>query len=82
MSTQEADFSSAGWRKSSRSTAGNDCVEVAAAGGACAVRDSKNPTAGHLVFDSRTWQQFTAAMKRGAGVRAVNGHRHEERPGC
>jgi len=66
MSSHEADFNSARWRKSSRSTAGNDCVEVAAAGGACAVRDSKNPTAGHLTFGSRTWKQFTDAMKRDA----------------
>lgn len=63
MSSHKADFTSAIWRKSSRSTAGNDCVEVAAAGGACAVRDSKNPAAGHLVFDSGTWQQFTGGMK-------------------
>jgi len=31
------------WRKSSNSTGGNDCVEVAQAGTSCLVRDSKNP---------------------------------------
>ena len=31
------------WRKSSHSTGGNDCVEIAQAGTSCLVRDSKNP---------------------------------------
>ncbi|MDX6742873.1 DUF397 domain-containing protein [Actinocorallia sp. A-T 12471] len=32
------------WRKSSYSGSGDQCVEVAAlSGGACAIRDSKNP---------------------------------------
>ncbi|ROO89542.1 uncharacterized protein DUF397 [Actinocorallia herbida] len=33
------------WRKSSYSGSGDQCVEVAALpGGACAIRDSKNPS--------------------------------------
>jgi hypothetical protein len=63
LPSPEADFSTLRWRKSSRSTAGNDCVEVAAARGICAVRDSKNPTAGHLAFRSGMWRQFLAALK-------------------
>ena len=39
------------WRKSSYSGSGNNCVEVAQAGGTSAVRDSKDPDGGHLVFD-------------------------------
>jgi len=31
------------WRTSSRSTGGQECVEVAQAGADCPVRDSKNP---------------------------------------
>jgi hypothetical protein len=38
------DPSTARWRKSSRSDATNTCVEVALAGAAVGVRDSKNPT--------------------------------------
>lgn len=68
MPSSKADFSKAEWRKSSRSTAGNDCVEVAARNGICAVRDSKNPATGHLTFSSRIWQQFTATLKNRASV--------------
>jgi hypothetical protein len=53
------------WRKSSYSTASNNCVEVAPVAGACAVRDSKNPDGGHLVFDAGTWKAFVADLKRG-----------------
>ncbi len=54
------------WRKSSHSTAGNNCVEVAQAGTAVAVRDSKNPAAGHLTFGGNDWGTFLADIKRGA----------------
>jgi hypothetical protein len=52
-------FSSAVWRKSSRS--GQDstgsCVEVAFAV-VVGVRDSKNPGGGHLVFSDSAWRVF------------------------
>jgi hypothetical protein len=38
------DFSTTRWRKSSRSSETNTCVEVALAGATVGVRDSKNPT--------------------------------------
>lgn len=53
------------WRKSSHSTAGNDCVEVAQTGTTCAVRDSKNPANGHLTFAPTAWEDFTSAIKHG-----------------
>jgi hypothetical protein len=65
----QADLSTARWRKSSHSTAGNDCVEVTARGGVCAVRDSKNPAAGHLAFSGGSWRQFLASLRDRAGGR-------------
>lgn len=53
------------WRKASRSTASNNCVEVASARGAAAVRDSKNRDGGHLAVGTVAWQAFLADVKRG-----------------
>lgn len=52
------------WRKSSYSTSGNQCVEVAALpGGRVAVRDSENPGAGTRVFSAPAWERFTGSLK-------------------
>jgi hypothetical protein len=53
------------WRKSSYSGGGNNCVEVAQTAASHAVRDSKNPDAGHLVFPANAWQSFVTDIKRG-----------------
>jgi Domain of unknown function (DUF397) len=53
------------WRKASRSTAGNNCVEVAQAASAAAVRDSKNRGGGHLTVGAVAWESFLADVKRG-----------------
>jgi Domain of unknown function (DUF397) len=55
------------WRKSSYSGGGNNCLEVAAAGGtaAIAVRDSKNPDGGYLTFGAGAWTAFVSSIKRG-----------------
>jgi hypothetical protein len=55
------------WRKSSYSgqPEGN-CVEVARnVSGTVAVRDSKNPDAGHLMLSHSAWQALTAEIKAG-----------------
>ena len=52
------------WRKSSYSGGGNQCVEVAAAAGMYAVRDSKNPAAGCLVLSGGEWKAFLAQIKQ------------------
>lgn len=63
-----ADFSALSWRKSSRSTAGGsngNCVEIAFADQAVAVRDSKNPDAGALAVPNTAFTAFlrTAEVK-------------------
>ncbi|GAB2838365.1 DUF397 domain-containing protein [Actinocorallia aurea] len=56
------------WRKSSHSGGVQDeaCVEVAGLGGGIAVRDSKNPAAGHLTLAPA---QFASLCRRAAGPR-------------
>jgi hypothetical protein len=53
------------WRRAKSCSAGN-CVEVAAtAGGGVAVRDSKNPNGGILLYTAGEWQAFLGAAKAG-----------------
>ncbi|MBM7812091.1 hypothetical protein JOE68_002956 [Saccharothrix algeriensis] len=58
------DLSGATWRKSSRSNGASNanCVEVAVAGSAVAVRDSKNPGAGLLAFPAARWSLFLRGL--------------------
>ena len=60
------DLSGAEWFKSSRSTSGGDCVEVAHLEcGMVGVRDSKNPTGPALVFTPGEWDAFTVGVRGG-----------------
>lgn len=52
------------WRKSSYSGATNECVEAAGSiKGGAVVRDSKDPSVGHLIVDASSWEALTASLR-------------------
>ena len=61
-----SDLSTATWRRSSRSTATANCVEVAVAGSAVGVRDSKDPDGAVLVLPAAAWTHFVAEIRSGS----------------
>lgn len=54
------------WRKSTRSSGGDNCVEVSFAdNGDVGVRDSKDPTGPVLEFTPTEWLAFTGGVRDG-----------------
>lgn len=53
------------WRKSTFSTSGNDCVELAQGDDAILLRDSKHPEQGHFTFTRAELAAFIAGAKAG-----------------
>lgn len=54
------------WRKSTRSSGGDNCVEVSfALDGSVGVRDSKNREKAVLVFTATEWSAFTGGVQDG-----------------
>ena len=66
MTTAQETILTRPWRKSSRSTGGNDCVEVAQTGTSCLIRDSKNPDGARLAVRPQAWAAFIRDIKHGA----------------
>jgi hypothetical protein len=63
------DLKHAKWRKSSRSGAGNTCVEIAELPyGGAAVRDSKDPTEPVLAVPLAQWAAFVGAISVSRGL--------------
>lgn len=57
-------LNSARWRRSSRSTGMNNCVEAAAlTGGLLAVRDSKRTDGPAVLFTEPAWDGFLASVR-------------------
>ncbi|WBB69819.1 DUF397 domain-containing protein [Micromonospora sp. WMMD812] len=50
------------WRTSTRSSGNGNCVEVGAAAGRIAVRDSKDRPGPVLVFAPSAWRAFVAGI--------------------
>lgn len=60
------------WRKSTRSAANGNCVEMAQLPGVIAVRDSKDPNGPVLRFSNAAWRDFIASVR--GGVIDQTGH--------
>ena len=52
------------WRKSRRSSGGDNCVEFARLADLVAVRDSKDPAGPTLRFSGKAWRVFVEGLKR------------------
>jgi hypothetical protein len=65
MSSAQSEPGQLNWRKARRSMNHGDCVEVAAAKGKIAVRDSKNPGGSRMAYSARSWQAFVEQVKAG-----------------
>ncbi|MGH8349370.1 MAG: DUF397 domain-containing protein, partial [Pseudomonas sp.] len=61
-------FDNALWRKSSRSSASTDCVEVATTTRLIGIRDSNDPNEGLLALSSDQWKNFIREINMGSSI--------------
>ncbi len=66
MSKADPRYGSLDWRKSRRSAANGECVEVAVSSGRVVIRDSKNPDGMILSSAPDSFRSFLEAIKLGA----------------
>lgn len=59
------DLTRAAWRKSSYSSGGSNCVEVANTSDSIAVRDSKDPAGGTHTVHPSAWRSMISALQSG-----------------
>jgi len=62
---EAVDFSTATWRKSTKTQANGQCVEVARVGDVIGVRDSKNPGGPVLAFTVAEFEAFLDGAHKG-----------------
>jgi Domain of unknown function (DUF397) len=58
-------FDKTSWRKSSRSAAATNCIEVAMGEKTIGVRDSRNPDKGILIFSPHQWKRLIKTVAHG-----------------
>jgi len=61
----DSTWSDAVWRKSSRSSGGTNCVEIAVREDKMAIRNSKDPGGPILVFPPEVWRAFIGWITAG-----------------
>jgi hypothetical protein len=70
MSSSDTEMADAlAWRKASRSVGNGECVEIAAAAGFVAIRDSKNPEGGMLRCTPGAFRSFLDTMAQAEASR-------------
>lgn len=60
--TADRDLNHADWRKSSRSTAESNCVEVAVTSEVVGMRDTKHRESGSLAVTPHAWTRFVTTL--------------------